>query len=125
MKFLLDMGVSPQSAKFLRSLGHDAIHIIELQLSRAADSEIIKVARAETRIILTHDLDFGTLMAASGERLPSIIIFRLTDMRPSNVNQYLSALIEQQTDALLKGAILSVNERHVRIRRLPIYPPSP
>ncbi|HEY57982.1 MAG TPA: DUF5615 family PIN-like protein, partial [Anaerolineae bacterium] len=33
-------------------------------------------------VLLTHDLDFGELVAASGARLPSVVVFRLRNMRP-------------------------------------------
>jgi len=122
MKFLLDMGISPSVTKFLNSLGHDAVHLLDLQMARAHDQAIVELARLQTRIILTHDLDFGALMAASGRQLPSVIIFRLGDMRPLNVAKYLELLLIHYADDLMVGAILSVNEQRVRVRRLPFYP---
>lgn len=122
MKFLLDMGVSHHTATFLRTKGYDAIHLLDLQLIRATDRESIELARRENRIVLTHDLDFGTLMAASSEHLPSVVIFRLNDMRPLNVNRHLSVILERYADVLVSGAILSVNEYRIRVRRLPISP---
>lgn len=50
-------------------------------MGRLLDGEILAKARAEGRILLTHDLDFGELLATSGGSLPSAIIFRLKDMR--------------------------------------------
>jgi len=47
------------------------------QLMKLPDAEILQKARSENRIVLTFDLDFGDLLAASGENLPSVIIFRL------------------------------------------------
>ena len=41
------------------------------------DPEILRKARTEGRILLTHDLDFADLVAASGSALPSVVIFRL------------------------------------------------
>ena len=66
MKFLADMGISPRSAAFLRSLGHDAIHLHEEGLDRLSDASILsKALDRRARIVLTHDLDFGDLVAAS------------------------------------------------------------
>lgn len=122
MKFLLDMGISPYTTKFLRAQGHDAVRLPELRLSFAADQNIIEFARRSERVILTHDLDFGTLMVASGERLPSIVIFRLADMKPANVNQYLEVVIMKYAEELATGVILSISERRIRVRRLPMHP---
>jgi len=84
------------------------------------NGEILAKARAEERVLLTHDLDFGELLAASGGELPSVIIFRLKDMRSENVNFHLFSILEKQSAALEKGVVCSVSERKVRIRALPI-----
>jgi len=76
MKFLADMGISTVTVDFLRSLGHNAVHLREQGLHRMEDPDILTKARQEGRILLAHDLDFSDLMAASGAQLPSVIIFR-------------------------------------------------
>ena len=120
MKFLADMGISPRAVEHLRAMGHDAVHLHELGLDRMADTDILAKARAESRVVLTHDLDFGDLLAASQAVLPSVVLFRLQDMRPETVNRHLDALLAQHLPALESGAILSVTERRVRLRMLPI-----
>ena len=120
MKFLADMGISPGVVAFLADEGHDAIHLHEQGLDRLPDSEILTKARNEARILLTHDLDFGELVAASGDRLPSVVIFRLRNMQPDQVNQYLRSVITEYRDSLEGGVIVSVNEGQIRSRVLPI-----
>ena len=119
MKFLADMGISPRVVSKLRERGHDAVHLQEGGLGRLPDGDILTKARAEGRVLLTHDLDFGELLAASGGKLPSVIIFRLKDMRAENVNFHLFGILEKQSSALDKGVICSVTEHRVRIRELP------
>ncbi|NJN81750.1 MAG: DUF5615 family PIN-like protein [Caldilineaceae bacterium] len=41
MRFLADMGVSPKSVEVLRTLGYDAIHLVEVRLHRLSDQEIL------------------------------------------------------------------------------------
>ena len=84
------------------------------------DGDILGKARSEGSVLLTHDLDFGELLAASGGNLPSVIIFRLKDMRAENVNSHLFSILEKQSPALEKGVVCSVSERKVRIRTLPL-----
>ena len=122
MKFLADMGISPQSVASLRDLGYEAVHLHELRLDRLPDAEIIAKARREGYVVLTHDLDFGELLALSGANLPSVVIFRLQNMRPYNVNHYLQILVTKHQTALDEGAIFSVSEGHIRVRALPIEP---
>ncbi len=123
MKFLADMGISPRSVEFLRDLQIDAIHLHELGLEQLPDGEIVAKARREAYIILTHALDFGELLALSGARLPSVVIFRLQNMRPANINRYLQQLIAQHKLMLDQGAIFIISENRIRIRSLPINPP--
>jgi len=122
MKLLLDMVISPKSAAHLRRLGHDAVHLFDLRLEHLSDQEIVEKARSERRVLLTHDLDFGEIMAAGGGRLPSVVTFRLRKMQPDNVNRSLDAVIADHQDALEQGVLISVTETLIRVRRLPVGP---
>jgi predicted nuclease of predicted toxin-antitoxin system len=120
MNFLADMGISPRSAVFLRNLGHDAVHLHDVRLDRLSDASILIKALDEGRVILTHDLDFGDLMAASEARLPSVIIFRLRNMSADHVNRYLEIILANYQERLVAGVVMSVTEREIRTRSLPI-----
>ncbi len=120
MKYLADMGISPHSVVFLRELGVEAVHLHELGLNRLPDTGIVDKARSEGYVILTHNLDFGELLALSGAEIPSVVIFRLQNMRPSDVNRYLQILATEHRTALEEGAIFNVSEGRIRVRRLPI-----
>ena len=120
MRFLADMGISPKTVDFLNALQHDATHLHDQKLDSAPDSVILKKAREEQRILLTHDLDFGELLAASGTLSPSVIIFRLRNMHPDRVNTSLEAIIDKHAALLEKGVIISVDEGQIRVRLLPV-----
>ena len=120
MKFLADMGISLRIVENLNSSGYDAIHVSQIGMVKSSDRSILEKAKNENRIVLTHDLDFGHILAACKELSPSVIIFRLNDMRPHNVEQYLFELIKSHSEFLKQGIIVSVNEKKTRIRQLPI-----
>ena len=120
MKFLADMGISPKTVLFLRSMDYEAVHLSEERLHRLEDSAILQKARDEEYVLLTHDLDFGELVAASGARLPSVIVFRLRNMRPENVNHHLEQIINNHGDLLESGVFVSVTEGRIRMRPLPL-----
>jgi predicted nuclease of predicted toxin-antitoxin system len=63
MRFLANMGISPLTVVFLRTQGHDAVHLHEQGLDRHPDPDILDKARREERILLTSDLDFADLLA--------------------------------------------------------------
>jgi predicted nuclease of predicted toxin-antitoxin system len=120
MKFLADMGISPKTIDLLRNLGYEATHLHKEGLDRLPDPDILAKARQEGRILLTHDLDFGELMAASGANLPSVATFRLRNMQPANINHHLREVTNLHQDALDKGAVITVTEGRIRVRLLPI-----
>jgi len=120
MNFLLDMGLAQRTALFLRAQGYDAVHLREQGLQRLPDEQIVQKALAENRIILTHDLDFGQIVALSRGQYPSVITFRLADMRAPTVNQYLQEVLARFAAELMTGALISVTEQAIRLRRLPV-----
>jgi predicted nuclease of predicted toxin-antitoxin system len=61
------------TVRALRERGADAVHLRELGLQTLPDGQILAKAAEEDRVVLTFDLDFGDLLAASGARTPSII----------------------------------------------------
>jgi len=104
----------------LNALQHDATHVYDQELDSAPDSVILKKAREERRILLTHDLDFGELLAAIGTVSPSVIIFRLRNMHPDRVNTSLDSIINKHAALLEQGVIVSVDEGQIRVRLLPV-----
>lgn len=100
--------------------GHDAVHLRDQGLQRLDDIGIVNKAIQEERIVLTHDLDFGRIVALSGAEVPSVVTFRLADMRADNVNRFLIDVIERFRVELHRGARASVSEQSIRIRRLPV-----
>ena len=118
--FLADMGISQTTVKWLKEQGFDAFHVRDMNMHRATDTEILEKARNDKHIVLTCDLDFGEILSATGEDCPSVIIFRLENETPEHINKRLRQVLQESLEALLKGAIIVVEEGRHRIRKLPI-----
>lgn len=114
------MGISPRVVDALRKQEHDAVHLWERGLGALPDSGVPAKAREEGRVLLTADLDFGHLMAASRHLLPSVVLFRLPDMTPASVMRHLEAVLNDYSEELLRGAFAVVTELTTRVRHLPI-----
>lgn len=120
MRILVDMNVSIRVAEALRDQGHDVAHLREQSLSRLSDPEVFAKAWEESRVILTGDLGFGEIVAASAGHLVSVVFLRLNTMAASHVIERLDATLARFEQALEDGAIVTVEEARVRVRPLPI-----
>ena len=66
MNYVVDANLSPRLTELLRDAGHDAVHVRDIGLRTASDDEIIDYAISTDRIVISHDTDFGTLLAYRG-----------------------------------------------------------
>jgi len=120
MRFLADMGVAGRIVEWLRSEGHDAVHLRDEGLHRLPNGEIFRKAAEERRIVLTFDLDFGEILALSGDVSVSVVLFRLRDTSTPFVLGRLKAVLADSGESLQKGAIVIVEDGRHRMRRLPL-----
>lgn len=120
MKFLLDENMPPSLAGLLQDAGHDARHVIEIGYNNTPDFKITEFAAVSGEIIITHDTDFGTILALTGKNSPSVILFRWQAITAQAVFQFLKKHLPQLEENLSKGALIVVDEHKVRIRILPL-----
>ncbi len=50
-------------AAALTSAGHDVVHVRDFGMERAPDAEVLELARAQDRSLVSADTDFGTILA--------------------------------------------------------------
>ena len=120
MNVLVDMNLSPRWAEHLTKFGISAAHWSELGPPTATDRELMHWAAQHDYIVLTADLDFPAILAATEGRRPSVIVLRGDDLTPAALGPPLLAAIRQMELELTAGAILSVDARRARLRVLPL-----
>lgn len=119
LSFLLDMGISPKVAAWLREQGHLVEHIRDID-PRALDEELVALATKSQAIILTSDRDFGALLAKAKLTNPSVILFRLTPAPASAVIEKLAPVLSSHTELLEKGCFITIALGKPRVRKLPL-----
>ena len=114
MKVLLDSCVAGMAAAAIRAAGHDVVWSGEWP-NDPGDEEIVAVATAEGRVVITIDKDFAELAVVRG-LLPHGMI-RLVGFRASEQGRAVIRLMTTYEDELREGSILTAEPWRVRVRR--------
>lgn len=121
MRFLIDMNLTPRWVSCLNAQRWDAVHWSSVGPATAKDSEICEFARRNGFILLTNDLDFPQILAHTKEGAPSVVLLRGEPLIPEERGASLVRAIQECSDDLTKGAILTVNwTGRPRARLLPL-----
>ena len=121
MKFIVDANLSPRIAARLCERGHDAVAVRDVGLLHASDDEILARAIADGRVIVSHDTDFGAILAFRRLQGPSFILLRSSDpIVPDDQADMILANLDAIESELLAGAIAVFARGRLRIRRLPV-----
>ena len=114
------MNLPPRWVDVLERHGWPAVHWSAIGDPRAADSEIMSWAERNGHTVFTHDLDFGSLLAASGAEGPSVVQVRTQDVTPGHLERIIVSVLRTHEDALERGALIVVDERRSRVHLLPL-----
>lgn len=120
MKLLLDQGLPRSTVGFLASAGIAAVHVGDLGLSKADDDTILEEARQQVAVAVTLDADFHRTLALSGATTPSAIRIRIEGLKGNQLATILMTAVNRASAELVSGAVVSVTESRVRVRKLPI-----
>lgn len=120
IRVLLDQGLPRGAAPRLRAEGWDALHVGEISMSRASDTEILDYARRENRVCITLDADFHALLVLRSEQSPSVIRIRIEGLQAVAMAELLLRIWPRIESAIQEGALVTVTQSRVRVRRLPM-----
>jgi predicted nuclease of predicted toxin-antitoxin system len=113
MKILLDTCVWGGVREALRARCYDVIWTGEWE-SDPGDEEILELANAQGRILVTLDKDFGEL--AIVQQKPHCGIVRLVDFSARDQATICMQVLERYETELLKGALVTAEPGRIRIR---------
>lgn len=107
MKFLLDESAEFRIALFLRDAGHNVTAIAHEYPQSLPDREVLAIANAEQRILITNDRDFGELIFR--EKLPhaGVIYFRLPfDTTAAQKINWLQRILTDHSESLTQFIVV-------------------
>lgn len=108
MKFVADVNVAQTVIKLLRQNGHDVLDL-KKKNPTISDTNIIKLAAKEKRIIITHDKDFVGLTQFPKYQV-GIILIRLKIQNVSNHYKKLQGLLNTKSDKEISNSLSIVTE---------------
>src|SRR5581483_10582902 len=109
MKVLVDMNLSPSWVRYLAGSGFEAIHWSSVGAGRAPDTELMQWASEHRHVVLTADLDFGAILAATQKMRPNMLQMRSEILTPVAISAAVVATLRQTRQELLDDALVSVD----------------
>ena len=101
----------------LRQSGHDVLWIREARPG-SPDTEVLTIAHAEGRLLITFDKDFGELVFRCGATAShGIVLFRIPQPSAAAVAAKVTAVLASRDD--WAGQFSVVEEFAIRMRPLP------
>lgn len=113
MKLLVDACAGRRLAAALRDAGHD-VDFVGDWTRDPGDDEILEAARAQGRIVVTRDKDFGTL--AVRERKAHCGIVRLVELAPAAEAPLCLTVLADHAQDLARGCLITAEAHRIRIR---------
>ncbi|MGD0204010.1 MAG: DUF5615 family PIN-like protein [Candidatus Bathyarchaeia archaeon] len=109
--------ISPQTIKLLSSLGYDVKAVAETGSKGHEDNEIVALAQAEKRVIITHDVGFGSIYYFSKRGQVGIIIIRIHPPTIEDVNPVLVGFLSKVNldEKRLTKSLIVLNRKKYRV----------
>jgi len=115
MRLLADENIPGETIRALRAVGHD-VFAAAAAAPGAADLELLARARAEARVVLTFDRDFGRFAVQDPANAPAgVVLLRFTPADAAAVTHVVLDLLSR-SDLVIVGHLSVVDARHIRQR---------
>jgi predicted nuclease of predicted toxin-antitoxin system len=120
VQLVVDMNLSVEWVTELTRHGWSVIHWSTVGDPSADDSVVMAWALANGYVVFTHDLDFGTMLALTHARGPSVVQVRGQNILPEDIGPIVIAALRQYDAILAAGALVVVDLKKSRVRVLPL-----
>ncbi len=111
IRLALDQGLPRDAAVFPRQTGYECLHVSEVGMSQAEDTEILEWARSTKAVVVTLDADFHAALAGSGATEPSVVRLRLEGQNATAVTSLVQRVLAAYPPELRSGCMITVKTR--------------
>ena len=89
-------------------------------MAKSSDREILEEAILRKATILTFDSDFHTILAFLSSTEVSVIRIRIEGLKGAQIARLVHEVLVSCEPDIAQGAAVTVTERGIRLRRLPL-----
>jgi predicted nuclease of predicted toxin-antitoxin system len=104
-RFLIDEQLPPALGRLLKSAGHEAVHIYNIDLGAASDERIWSEAVARRAILVTKAADF-VMRRHTSDAGPPLLWIRLGNTTPTELWAALEPALDEFVAAFERGEVL-------------------
>lgn len=116
MRILADENIPRAAVDLLRRAGHDVAWVSE-EAPGSDDSDVLRKATEQDRVLVTFDKDFGDLAYVVGFPVTcGIVLFRLSNVPKTSLAEFMTTSLSSHVE--WKGFFSVVTEDRVRMRPL-------
>lgn len=114
MRFVVDANVPRSLTIWLRESGHDVLDVTEWDPD-SQDQDIIDLAKAQRRVLITADLEFGNIRKHPIASHQGIVLIRPKGLRPEELLLLVQRTILELGEDL-SGKLVILDRNQMRIR---------
>jgi predicted nuclease of predicted toxin-antitoxin system len=116
MKFLVDESAPARLVTFLASEGHDVTRVASDYPSGLSDEQVLALAVAEQRVVITNDRDFSDVIVHQKHAHAGLIYFRTGYLSIDTRIAYLQKVLQDYRDDLDQVIVITPGGR-IRVHR--------
>lgn len=110
MRFVVDECTGPAVAKWLKAGGHYVFSVFD-NAKGIPDEEVLAIALAEERILITNDKDFGEMIFPERLDHRGVIFLRLADERSVGKITVLKQVLDNYSDRLFNRFVTATETK--------------
>jgi len=116
MKFKVDENLPIEVAQRLRSVGYDAMTVLEQVMGGETDPNLYRVCQQEERVLVTLDLDFSDIRTYPPSESAGIMVLRFARQDKRYILDNFDRVIQLLDQEVINRRLWIVDEVQVRIR---------